>query len=338
MPRATIHSSQRHSPACSRRCKVGDESRCRTDWPSLYAQLANSNAAAVREQSTLLGLIFGDPQALVELRETAADANADAASRNQAILALTQADAPGLSKFLQPLLADPAVSVAALRGLASDHDAATPACILKHYASFDAASRQEAISALASRREYAIALLDAMEQGVVPRGDLTAFHAQQLQNLHDTDINDRLTKLWGAVRVMPADRAALIAEHKARLTADSLASADLSHGRAVFEKTCATCHRLFDSGGAIGPELTGSQRANLDYVLSNVLDPSAIVAKDFQLTVFQMADGRVLSGIIAQENELQRHRADCQRTGGRSAGRNRSERTFRRFDDAGQIA
>ena len=66
-----------------------------------------------------------------------------------------------------------------------------------------------------------------------------------------------LTNIWGAVRVMPADRAALIAEHKARLTADSLASADLSNGRAVFEKTCATCHRLFDSGGAVGPELTG---------------------------------------------------------------------------------
>jgi putative heme-binding domain-containing protein len=60
---------------------------------------------------------------------------------------------------------------------------------------------------------------------------------------------------------------------------------------------------LFDSGGAIGPELTGSQRANVDYVLSNVLDPSAIVAKDFQLTVFQLVDGRVLSGLIAREDE-----------------------------------
>jgi putative heme-binding domain-containing protein len=163
--------------------------------------------------------------------------------------------------------------------------------------------RDRKLSALASRSEYALALLNALEQGIVPRGDLTAFHAQQLQNLHDADVTSRLTKLWGAVRIMPADRAALIAQYKAHLSPAALASAELSHGRAVFEKSCATCHRLFDSGGAIGPELTGSQRANVDYVLSNLLDPSAIVAKGFQITVFQLVDGRVLSGIIAQENE-----------------------------------
>ena len=272
-------------------------------WPSLYSQLVKSEAAGVREQATLLGLIFGDPQALVQLYNIAADVNVEAAIRNQAIVALTQGDAAELPTFLQSLLTDPAVRVAALRGLASELHAATPACVLKHFPSFDSASRQEAISALTSRREYAMALFDAVEQGVVPRDALTAFHAQQLNNLHDPEIDGRLTKLWGAVRVMPADRAALIAQHKARLTADAIALADVSHGRAVFEKTCATCHRMFDSGGAIGPDLTGSQRANLDYVLSNVLDPSAIVAKDFQLTVFQMADGRVLSGIVAKENE-----------------------------------
>jgi putative heme-binding domain-containing protein len=240
---------------------------------------------------------------LSDLRKTAADANADAPERNRAIAVLSQGNSPGVSELLQQLLEDPAVRVAALRGLASERNATTPKSILTQYSSFDAAARQEAISALASRREYAIALLDAMEQGVVPRDDMTAFHAQQLQSLQDAGVDKRLAKLWGAVRVMPDDRTALVAQQKARLTPDELASADLSHGRAVFEKTCATCHRLFNSGGTIGPDLTGSQRANLDYVLSNVLDPSAIVAKDYQLTVFQMADGRVLTGIIVQENQ-----------------------------------
>lgn len=54
-------------------------------------------------------------------------------------------------------------------------------------------------------------------------------------------------------------------------------------GRAVFQKTCANCHQLFDTGGAIGPNLTGSQRTNLDYLLENMVDPSASVAKDFQV-------------------------------------------------------
>ena len=71
----------------------------------------------------------------------------------------------------------------------------------------------------------------------------------------------------------------------------------------MFAKTCAACHTLFDAGGKIGPELTGSQRRNLDYVLSNVLDPSAVLAKDYQMHLIQTGDGRVLSGIIKSEDD-----------------------------------
>src|SRR5205823_4414017 len=98
-------------------------------------------------------------------------------------------------------------------------------------------------------------------------------------------------------------RAALTAKYKALLTPESLRTADLSKGRAVFVKNCATCHRLFGEGAKIGPELTGSQRANLDYVLENVLDPSAVVPKEYQVTVFELKSGRVLQGIITQETE-----------------------------------
>jgi len=41
----------------------------------------------------------------------------------------------------------------------------------------------------------------------------------------------------------------------------------------------------------------------LDYLLSNVLDPSAVVAKDYQMTLLVMADGRVISGIVKREDE-----------------------------------
>ena len=53
-------------------------------------------------------------------------------------------------------------------------------------------------------------------------------------------------------------------------------AADLPRGRFLFSKPSGTCHKLFDDGSQIGPELTGAQRANLDYILDNVLDPSAI--------------------------------------------------------------
>ncbi len=74
-------------------------------------------------------------------------------------------------------------------------------------------------------------------------------------------------------------------------------------GRAVFAKTCAQCHNLFGTGGNVGPELTGSNRADLDYLLGNVYDPSALIGKDYQATVLALKDGRVLTGIVRAEDK-----------------------------------
>jgi putative heme-binding domain-containing protein len=66
----------------------------------------------------------------------------------------------------------------------------------------------------------------------------------------------------------------------------------------IYNKLCASCHALYGHGGAIGPDLTGSGRDNLDYLLENVLDPSATVNADFRMVVVSMVDGRVLNGLV----------------------------------------
>jgi putative heme-binding domain-containing protein len=70
----------------------------------------------------------------------------------------------------------------------------------------------------------------------------------------------------------------------------------------MFVKTCQQCHTLFGQGNKVGPELTGSNRADLDYLLSNVLDPSALIAKDYMSTVIATTDGRTLVGIVRDED------------------------------------
>ena len=54
---------------------------------------------------------------------------------------------------------------------------------------------------------------------------------------------------------------------KKQLNAPALARADLGRGRTIFDRVCASCHKLYGSGGEIGPDLTGTGRANLDYLL-----------------------------------------------------------------------
>ena len=41
----------------------------------------------------------------------------------------------------------------------------------------------------------------------------------------------------------------------------------------------------------------------MDYLLDNVLDPSAVIGKGYELNVFNMKDGRVIGGIVKEEND-----------------------------------
>jgi putative heme-binding domain-containing protein len=72
----------------------------------------------------------------------------------------------------------------------------------------------------------------------------------------------------------------------------------------VFAKTCQQCHTLFGTGAKIGPELTGSNRADLDYLLTNIVDPSELIGKDYQPIVIATVDGRLLTGIVQNEDDV----------------------------------
>jgi putative heme-binding domain-containing protein len=271
-------------------------------WSQLYSSLEASKSPAVRELALELALQFDDPTALASLRKKASDKQLDTAERNRALAALVARRVPDLPALLLTLAAEPETRAVAIRGLAEYDAPSTAETLLENYASYPASVRQDALQTLASRRAWATTLLDAVEAGKIPRADLTAFTARQLQTLGDEKLSARVTKLWGTVRTTPTDKARLIADYRKKLSPGSIASADLALGRAVYQKTCANCHTLFDAGGAIGPNLTGAQRTNLDYLLENMVDPSASVAKDFQVQVLTTDNGRTLTGIVIAEN------------------------------------
>lgn len=272
-------------------------------WHTIYAKLQSSPSGAVRQQATALALVFGDRDAVAALHKTIVDRNAPVEERRQDIAALAQAKDPQLGAALLSLLDEPAVRTVAIEALSSCDEAQTATALLQRFSSFDAVQQHDAIDVLATRPAWAVALLNAASDGRIPQADLSAFTLRQLATLNDKAVNERLKKIWGSVRPPAKDKAAQIAYYKKLFTPDMMAKADPSHGRAIFSKTCAICHTLFGTGGNIGPDLTGSQRANLDYVLENVVDPSAVVAKDYLMTVIATTDGRTLTGIIRHEDE-----------------------------------
>ncbi len=272
-------------------------------WPALARKLAGSSHPEVRERALLLSVLFGDAQALASLRHLVIDPAAPIATRHNALQALVYKRSPDLVPVLHALVAERALRGPALRGLAAYSHEATPQLILRYYSSSSDEEKSDAIQTLASRPTYALALLEALERGQIPRRDLSAFTVRQLLGLNHKPVTDKLTRVWGVIRPASQAKAPLMAQYKTLLTPDYLQSADRAHGRRIYVQTCAACHRLFDEGGTIGPELTGSQRANLDYVLENLLDPSALVPSEYQVTILETKDGRILTGMIKQESD-----------------------------------
>jgi putative heme-binding domain-containing protein len=271
-------------------------------WAAVRNKLLASPNRDVRAQAQSLAVVFGDLAAFDVMRATLADRSADAAERIHALQSLLLGGDAKLPKVLHALLDDPPLREAAVQGLASYDDPETPRHLLSRFEILSMAERRAALNTLAGRTDYATQLVAAVRGGKVPAKDLTAATARQLRDLDDAVINRFVDEVWGVARTSPAEKTDLMARYKATLTDDRLKAADVSHGRAVFARNCAQCHTLYGTGGAVGPDLTGSNRFNLDYVLQNVIDPSAIIAKEFQVTLVRTKDGRVVSG-IAQEAE-----------------------------------
>ena len=82
-----------------------------------------------------------------------------------------------------------------------------------------------------------------------------------------------------------------------------LSAANPENGAALFKKTCENCHKIYGEGGKIGPNLTGSNRANMDYLLGNVIDPSTVVPRQWTTSVIALTSGRVITGVVVAETD-----------------------------------
>ena len=96
---------------------------------------------------------------------------------------------------------------------------------------------------------------------------------------------------------------AQIDKYKNLLTRESLATADVVEGRKIFNKTCGACHQLFGEGGEVGPSLTETKRWSLDFLLTNSVAPSQKVLATYQTEIVLTADGELLTGVIAEEDD-----------------------------------
>lgn len=271
--------------------------------PASWNQVVKQSPPELRERAQRLSLIFGDGRALSELTAIVRDEKAPLAQRKSALATLISQKPDDLRAVCESVLNVRSLNTVAVGGLTQFDDVALGEKLARNYRTFYPAERPALIEALTARASFAQALLKNIRDGKIPRSDLSAAQARQIRSFADEALTRELTEVWGELRDSPADKQAAIDSWKAKLTPDVLAQADKSQGRAVFQKTCASCHRLYGHGGTIGPDLTGGGRASLDYLLLNMLDPSATVGAEYRTSVIVLKDGRVLTGIVASKND-----------------------------------
>jgi putative membrane-bound dehydrogenase-like protein len=272
-------------------------------WAPIESKLEASSHPEVRAQVQAVSLIFGSTNAVASLKKTLLDKNAEAGVRRTACESLLAAKEPSLAPMLQQLLSDADLQGTALRGLAAYDDPQTPATILKAYPSFDQAHKRDALNTLAGRVSFAKPLLASVTSGNVPKKDLTAEVVRQLRNLKNADLDQEIQKVWGMMRESPADKRKEIEKYKGVFGAGGSQPGDASRGRGVFARTCQQCHTLFDAGGKVGPDLTGSNRGDLDYILQNIVDPNAVIPNDYKAWNLETTDDRTITGILKQQDD-----------------------------------
>jgi putative heme-binding domain-containing protein len=274
-------------------------------WAAVYEKLSAASGAdePVRAKVQELSVVFGEERALAALRSKVTDANANIGERRNAIEALVGARDEKIVPLLQALVEDPSLRAAAIRGLAAFDDAKTPDLVLGVYENLDTQTKVDALNTLAARPAYAKFLVEAVKAGKLQKNDITAATLRQLAAIDDAVVKNWVEQTFGTVKQTPQEKLNEIAQWKNLLSRKTWADrADPQRGRAVFARTCQQCHTLYDTGGHVGPDLTGSNRADLSYVLSNVVDPSAVIGKDYQLSILKTTDNRVISGIVKKDD------------------------------------
>lgn len=272
-------------------------------WAAVSKKLSSSGDEATRSAVRELGVVFGDGRALDELRRIALDDKADLEARRASLKALIEDRPDDLRAICEKLLRVRFLNITAVRGLALFDDPSIGRSLAANYKAFHPSERPAVIDALVSRPAFASALLDQLVKGSIPRSDVSSFQARQVRSLGNPALAKQLSEAWGEQRDSPSAKREAMAALKARLTPEVLAGSEPSRGRVVFNKLCLSCHALYGNGGAIGPDLTGSGRDNLDYLVENLVDPSATVNADFRMAVVAMVDGRVLNGLVRSPTE-----------------------------------
>jgi putative heme-binding domain-containing protein len=237
---------------------------------------------------------------LVAAAARVAGADGPVEDRAAAIGLLALADEPTARGALPALLdarQPVGVQLAVLQALTRLLDRDTARAILGRWRTMSPAVRREAVEAVFSHVEGIEAVVQALETRALAPWELDPARLRQLQARAGPALEARVRKILAAQAAGSRDRSKVVASYRPAIDL----TGDRDKGRNVFSRTCAGCHQAEGRGVDVGPNLATVAGRSPEDLLTHILDPNREVAANFVNYQVALRDGRVVSGIIAEE-------------------------------------
>ncbi len=268
-------------------------------WTTVYNSLSKGSDKTAQYANDIAAL-FGDTESAQRSLAVLKNSGASADQRKKALSALSAQQRKELIKVLPGLLQDKNLRLDVIRAVASFSDRGLGEQLMKFFPNASVVEKEAIIQTMSSRPVYGWIIMDMLKEKQLEKKEIPASTARQLRRV----VGSGFVEVWGPIEETPKNEKEF-AKYKNLFTETAMKSADRKNGEQLFIKTCGTCHKMYGTGGSIGPDLTGSNRTSVDYLLQNILNPSDEIQDTYKLVVVTTRDGRTYSGNVIGENERQ---------------------------------
>jgi putative membrane-bound dehydrogenase-like protein len=237
-------------------------------------------------------------QMLQQANATAVDERKSLAARIEAIRMLALSPFGEVRAMLSDLLNSQQpkeVQLAALESLGRFTEPQVARSIVDAWPGLSPQVRNEAAEIVFARPSWIAVLLDAVQRKTITASQVEAARITFLTSHPDALIRRQARSLFAKENL--GRRPDVIAAYRSVLQMRGSAA----RGKEVFQKNCATCHRLEGVGFDLGLPLTTVGSKGPEYLLVNILDPNLQVLPEYINYVVTTKDGRTFTGLIAAE-------------------------------------
>ena len=168
--------------------------------------------------------------------------------------------------------------------------------MIRRWPQLSPSTRGQVTEVLLARPLWTQSLVQALENDDIAVRDLGLTATNRLRQVQDADLQKRLSELLGSMT--ESQRGEVVARYLKEMPDQG----DPVQGRVIFQKQCATCHRVANLGEQLGPDLAALTDKTSPSLVTAILDPNRAIEDKYLQYVALTEDGLQIAGVIVEES------------------------------------